>query len=427
MKARTYTRNNKTIQGIVGLFILGLLFFITGCGGGGNGDTDDILTTQPNINLHAYQNNPYAKLLTCSKSTDCAECSLTDLPFITDTVQTKQVTVDDIMSHVVVTHDWMGNNFKQVLQALPSDLLQLFAPVRAINISYNNRPSAYYPATSTIFIDPLYLYLTSEQLSDVDRTPDPRSEYGQTLQFTWLWRYMDQGKSIRFSLAQTRQLADIIPSIAAMLVHELAHANDFFTYDRLPEYTQLDQMCTVLNQLQPVSTDLMAQYPLTSSQLSGLASVSFKGETANDAQTQLTPQQVWDAFMQDSANEYYNYTNQREDLAMLFEESMLLHYFGYQREVMIMPQPEEDISARTVPITAGAGSRIADAGPKNRATFVLSRLLVNAEPVLNTLNATHSYTLPAGITESDSNGHAQNTTKQLEQHWQPLQSLSTWR
>ena len=56
------------------------------------------------------------------------ECSLLTLPMIG--MEFADPDVEDIMSRVLVSHDWMGERFRQVLQTMPREILLLTRALR---------------------------------------------------------------------------------------------------------------------------------------------------------------------------------------------------------------------------------------------------------------------------------------------------------
>ena len=64
------------------------------------------------------------------------------------------------MERVVVSHDWMGVRFEQLMRRMPTDLVELFAPVTAIVIGSDVRPSFYSSFRGTINLDPGFLWMS---------------------------------------------------------------------------------------------------------------------------------------------------------------------------------------------------------------------------------------------------------------------------
>ena len=101
-------------------------------------------------------------------------CTLDVLPYIGQSGQ--RPTTEDVMQRVVVTHDWMGARFEQMLRRMPSDMLELFAPVTSIVIGSQVRPSSYSGTRARISIDPVYLWVTvPEKRTKIQATISARS------------------------------------------------------------------------------------------------------------------------------------------------------------------------------------------------------------------------------------------------------------
>ena len=160
------------------------------------------------------------------------ECSLLTLPMIG--MEFADPDVEDIMSRVLVSHDWMGERFRQVLQTMSREILLLTSALSASVISHHIRPSFYTGQTAAIYLDPAGLWLTPEEQATVDTAPDYRAGFGNALAFRMPWRYVRDNEYVtRTPSSGTRTVEDIRFRMAALLVHELAHANDFFSPARV--------------------------------------------------------------------------------------------------------------------------------------------------------------------------------------------------
>ena len=63
--------------------------------------------------------------------------------------------------------------------------------------------------------------------------------------------------------------------------------------------------------------------------------MKFFGATADATQRAYTPNDVAGFFSSDLATDEYNYSSTREDLAMTFEEFMMVHNHAWRRDVAI--------------------------------------------------------------------------------------------
>lgn len=379
-----------------------LCLLITGCGGGGG---DNAPTQTPgngsgnggstNTALKAFVNDsPYASVIA-----DCVEttCTLEQMPLIGLTHDDPGVS--DIMNHVVVSHDWMGQRFLQQLQVMPQEMRLLFRAVTAIVIASDIRPSHYRSDTGAIYLDPALLWLTNEEKATIDQTPDFRSNFGKDLQFVRLWRYViDNDYAWRgYSLDgdEERTPNDTIVAFSWLLYHELAHANDCATpqnmvnFDRSTTFYQNHQNMVADNLC--VYQQLTEQMGLQSQTWLDLARVFFHGTDSTSEQRTMTPEQAGDAFALDYAMDAYSYSSVREDVAMAFEAVMMKKNFNADRDMAIINQYQDDFACSLAQIKWGQRGRMALSDVVVRSKFV-------TDIILPTQDLTDFYNgLPANI------------------------------
>jgi len=312
----------------------------TGQGGSGSG-----ISLQADLSVAAPGGQYSDVLVECVTAPDGNEsCFLSALPLLGQEVG--KPTVDNIMARTVVSHSWMAERFRDVLEAMPTDVLNLFQAVTAVVIASDIRPSYYTPANGAIHLDPAKLWTTNEEKATVDKQDDYRADFGNDLAFTGLWRYMD-GIDYAwdyYSLdgTETRSVTDLIRPMAALLFHELAHANDFFPP---AELAGLDSSLTVYDAAigledASISAQLDAAQPLNSQVWKDLAAVLYKGEDATSVQRAYSAETVGLEFASDGASDDYSYTTVYEDTAMLFEEVMLKYHYGLDRELAFTDAPD---------------------------------------------------------------------------------------
>ncbi len=136
------------------------------------------------------------------------ECNLNTLPLLG--METAEPTVAQVMERVVVSHQWMGERFQQVLEAMPAEIRLMTRGLTAIIISYDVRPSFYTTQTGAIYLDPAGLWLTLEEKQVVDTAPDYRSEFGKVLDFSIFWRYtLDQEHATRLPDDRDRTVDEV--------------------------------------------------------------------------------------------------------------------------------------------------------------------------------------------------------------------------
>ncbi len=363
---------------------------VSGCGGAETpfvGQASDrplvsrisfLQVTQP---LHPYDPfAPYAGVLD-----DCVymgrrevSCTLLRLPALGLT--TSRPTVDDIMSRVLVSHDWMGVRFREVLESLPAELLLLFRPLTAVVISADVRPSFYWAATGAIYLDSAGLWLTEAELATVTTRPDFRAGFADELGFTMPWRYVVGSRyayRARPRPGAVRSFEDVRARMGRLLYHELGHANDYLAPARLGGLSPYQTFQQTFRA--EVQTELSERAPLRSRVMEALAQVAFAGLAATPVQKSYSPGLVAAEFAPDGASDFYNYSTEAEDVAMLFEELMVLLTLDMDRDVAVTTRP-------TVPQPTGADyvvvwgqrNRVADPAVRERARLVAHRLLPEA-------------------------------------------------
>ena len=319
-------------------------------------------------------------------------CPLSTLPFLHQTTGGAVPTVSQIMDRVVVSHDWMGEVFEQFLATQASDdLKRLFNGVTAIVIGAHVRPSFYYALTGAIYLDADNFWLSAEQRDVIDEAPDFRSDFDRELNYSGVWRYTENNRSIFVNFPATsrigRTLSYLMAEAGWLLYHELAHASDFLPpseRSRLNDNLSLTAwgfIGPLFNSPTPrlPSSVLASTYPLTSPEMSALAQVKFFGATPTDLQKSYTPNQVAGFFAPDRATDEYNYATVREDLAMLFEEFMMYRNSPdpaarWRRDVAITDKILDTTTSATLIVRWGQRGRIGEAAVRPRAQFVVGAL-----------------------------------------------------
>ena len=310
-------------------------------------------------------------------------CPLSTLPFLDQTTMGAVPTVDQIMDRVVVSHDWMGETFEQLLRTQASqDILRLFNGVTAIVIGAQVRPSFYYALTGAIYLDADNFWLTAAQRDVINEAPDFRSDFDRDLMYSGVWRYTQNNQNIFLSFPATsrlsRDLTYLLAEAGWLLYHELAHASDF-----MPPAARgsLNSSLSAWGNISPrfqasqLPSDLMAaSFPLQSAQLAGLAQVKFFGATADATQRAYTPNDVASFFSSDRATDEYSYSTTREDLAMTFEEFMMFRNHGWRRDVAMTDKIGPTTTTNTLIVRFGQRGRIGEATIKPRARDAVAAL-----------------------------------------------------
>ena len=349
---------------------------------------DDAPFTNRVANVFLYNPNSPAgeQLINCvySNNTKYDDCNFGQSPLIAQV--TTSPTVDDIMNRVIVSHQWMGDQFKKFLENYDTndDFKNLLRATTAVVISYDIRPSFYSPTLGAIYLDPDDLWETPAQRDTINQAPDYRADFGAELQFEMPWRYVKDNAYAYYSYPLryrlSRSLDDSKYSFASLLYHELAHANDFFPSTRWLTYsnstTVYDAVVEVYNANQILSDYLQDNYPLDALYASGgqneltrLAQVRFQDPSlVTQQQIDYTMTDVANMFKTEGAPQFYSYSSTREDLAILFDGFMMFARYGVSRDVAVSDQQYSDI-------VWGQRGRIGESWIKPRVSFVATRVL----------------------------------------------------
>ena len=331
--------------------------------------------TYPYVEGQTYSN----QLKACASAAEAYDsCTLERLPILG--LETDSPTIEDVMSRVLVSNEWMGERFEILLNNLPEDFLLMFRGITVVVIDNEIRPSFYYNLTGAIYLDPASLWMLADEKGVISRQPDHRAGYSDPMSFRSFWRYTKDGAEAYewFSLNSNRDrpLKDMLLPMASLLAHELAHANDLFP---MSIYEQVDVSKTVFEvseefYSQYPSTLLKDSYPLQSNEMKHLAEILFLGRTPSQNDKDTSASQVGEYFSTDAANDDYAYSSQYEYAAMLVEEAVMKFYFDIDREMAFVDYVENATSWNDLKIAWGQRNRIADEYVKERAQFVMDKI-----------------------------------------------------
>lgn len=317
-------------------------------------------------------------------------CPLTLLPFLAQEPFLAQdsggtlPSVEQVMDRVVVSHDWLGRNFENFLrtQDTRGDFRRMLNSVTAVVLGAQVRPSFYYAVTGAIYLDGDNFWLTPDERDTVNEAPDFRSDFDRELQYSDLWRYVQNSRSIFvFFDARSRLTRDVnylLYEAGWLMYHELGHALDFLPPS---QYTALNSALDAWGNIGPrysnqqLTSDLVtAAFPLTSTEMAGLAQVKFQGATANPTQRGYAPDQVAGFFSIDRATDEYNYSTQYEDVAMSLEEFLMQHRLGIQRDKAITDKITDSTTGSTLIVRWGQRGRVGAANIKPRVRSIVQQL-----------------------------------------------------
>lgn len=305
-------------------------------------------------------------------------CDFAELPLIG--MENMNPTVNDIMDRVLVSHDWMGERFKDYLtnSVVGPDMLRLLRGVTAIIISYEVRPSFYWAVTGAIYLDADNFWVTPLERDTLNEIPDYRSGFGSDLSFIMPWRYVkdnDYYPAGRFPVAErlTRTFADVEADISWLMYHELGHANDFFPPSSWSQLSLNRSPLETINlaSMSPDSDALDSSFPLRSDEMHALAQVNFGGNDATNEQQDITPENVVNYFTPDLATGFYNYYTTREDYATLFEKFMMKYRLDADSDIAIVARDNNPDYL----VTWGQRNRFNAPALQERVLFTVNRVL----------------------------------------------------
>lgn len=366
-----------------------LAFTLTGCGSDDQGESLLSLAkipAQPELDfsdLAVHQSDsPFrTDLVGCitAESVD-ASCSLETLPLLGQQTGGADPSIEDIMDRLVVSHPWMGERFRELLGKLDPDIRKLMKGVTAVVIDDDITRSFYFTGTAAIYLDPDYLWLTQEERATISPGSGTRSRW--PLLFVPLWRYTlnNDYASPDPDLfgAEGREIDDILFEAASLLYHELAHANDFLPPDQLAALDPKESVIANVSKLESssVSSQLMGRAPLESALWAGLGKVIHRGRKPTPEEQSATAESAGFAFEVDGANDDYAYSHPAEDVAMLFEETMMKYHYQLERDIAFANLPSTmNYTCDDFIVQWGNRNRIGDPDVKERAKFVVSKIL----------------------------------------------------
>ncbi len=276
-------------------------------------------------------------------------CTFNTLPLIA--TDSTLPSIDKIMDHVLVSHEWMGNRFRAFLEKYDDslDFRRMLGNVTAIVIASDIERSAYRYFTGAIYIKPDYFALTPAERRTLTLSPESASisPSGPTRPVTSFWRYTRQNTAIvtvpNRRSERTVTFDEIEMSLARALYHELAHATDYISparKNRISTHLSPFELLEAEGIDKLASNELRVNHPLLYSELNHLAENYFL--SANHTVVQDTAV-LTNLFEEDYATDLYAHLNAQEDLAMLFEEAMMQIRFSAKRDIAFADQNQPEI------------------------------------------------------------------------------------
>ncbi len=308
-------------------------------------------------------------------------CTLNELPFLAQESSTP--TKEMIMQRVVVSHQWMGERFAEMLDILDDDIKILLGGVTAIVIDDDIRPSFYWSLTGAMYIDPRYLWLSREEADTITIQDDYRSDFANELAFIETSRFVIDGEwvspFITIESNRTRDMEDITYNLASLLYHELAHANDFFPPSMRASVDNSKSVYDTLSSLYSdrITNELYDKYPLSSTELWDMGQVMYQGYSPTTSQKLTTAEQMGELFEADNALDMYAYSSHYEDIATLFQMAMLKYHYNIEQDIafIIEPTKTEDLYCDDYIVGWGERNSVSKDIVKQIAIFVTQKLL----------------------------------------------------
>ncbi|SMF23199.1 hypothetical protein SAMN02745866_01484 [Alteromonadaceae bacterium Bs31] len=333
-------------------------------------------------------NGTYANALySCALADQQVEfCNLNTLPLLG--MEVSNPGVQDIMGRLLVSHDWMAERFEQLLQQYPQEMLILFRGLTAIVIDDDIRPAYYWSATGAIYLDPNYLWTSVDEKQTINRKQDYRAGFSDPLSLRAWGRHLKNG-TYAFNYGSLhdenpRDFNDVLLINARLLLHELAHVNDYLPYQSYDDINRSRRVYQAIDDFASgsLSDRLSRQQPLQSSVLSGLAKVMFHGDDPSAAQAAYSAAEAGDEFEADAAADMYSYSSQYEDVAMLFEVAMMKYFWDIDYQVAFVSPIGAEKYCNEYLIGWSATNWIADTDVKARAMYVTNELMPNIDLTL---------------------------------------------
>lgn len=187
--------------------------------------------------------------------------------------------------------------------------------------------------------------------------------------------YVTYSNTFDATVNSWRSKSEIAPGLFNLLVHELAHANDFLPPDQL---SVLDVSTSIGRNIQLmkgnwIQTSLQQAHALTAGSLQLMAERYFGGASAS---TTMSPEQAGAAFEPDGAADFYGYYTGAEDVAMLFEAYMMWREYDAVSDVAFTASPAfANYSCDDLIIGWGQRNRLAQQEVMPRARLVSESIL----------------------------------------------------
>ena len=352
-------------------------------------------------------NGPYAELLNSCRDADTDSlCTTAQLPLLGQ--NGNNITINDIMSRVVTTHDWMGPRFQQLLERLGPEALKLFGPIAVITLGGDSEDYSFTNLwRGSLYIPTNILWLTEQEKAALyvpENTGD--DDTAEVTPLPWLARYRwmkgDDWPYYGNDLDE-REYTNLEVQFASNLYYPLAYINGLIppttVAQALPTETPRDLFDNTLNDL---PTQLYADESLTidPSPVYALEETYHDDIEPTVEQLAQTPAEVGGLFGNEGKMRLWAYSSREADFATLLQAGML----DYTSDVYVdvaFNNPGPDFTVRGCDdetIGWGVRNRIASPLVTPRVRFAMESVLGTSPELDNFFAGIGEETvIPAGL------------------------------
>jgi len=292
--------------------------------------------------------------------------------------------VGDIMNRVLVTHDWMGLRFQQLLEQLPREALKAFAPVTHVVLGGDGTRATEYNAYGNVLtVAPRSLWLTADEKLAVFVDTGGSGSTGEEdeFQFDFRFRYMkDDNYATWVESLETRDYDQMVGRFQTSMFYSLAFANNVSyaaAIDDLP--TNISTVEVFDNYYAGFSEELYAQPGVSSgsSILYQLNEAYYDDDVAPDAeQSAYLPDYVGSVFADDGMPVFYSYRNYSSEMSRLLQLGMLKYFSDIYIDIAFTnPEPEfEILGCDDARIGWGVRNRVANPAVATKTQFLMEQV-----------------------------------------------------
>ncbi len=299
-----------------------------------------------------------------------------------------EVSIEKILRRSFASHPWAGQRFEQVLRSWPQELLKLASCPRAIYIASTTlRHSHYNSGNESVFLDPAMFAVTADEHATLSGDPDPRLAAFHKAPF----RRISLGEKTdrtHLTAGMNEEEQQMLLNSSGILIHELSHACDLqgdSTRNPGAERKALSDQLVKLND------NRVKKY----AELYIHAKEEYASEVGAYKLTDFTSD-----LLNDSAVDYYSYSNQYEHFAMLIQTALMYHYFGVHHHSFYTSSYQEDNERASVALRRD-GRRICADQPKAAALKAIGLMPFLTVNVAASLDGCEAEQTEVNMTVSD--------------------------